>query len=694
MRQSISKAEAMAMKPVEGGSGDEGKNGDANQIVKRRLSSEVVAENDGTCKEFVDYARLNKERYDRINPPLESKVNIEIPKKSIAGSIWFERSLKKTVALYMIMNAAILFFSSDYYITPAVGGSENTNFIGALYTSNASATVIQTLVTKIIADHALREIPIIGLTATVNGTQNVYVQNAARVEALRPSQLQYYYFSDDPTQVNIVMIEDDSTLSFYASIFEIANLLFAVLVLILTYYSSSNDSEKYLTIPFTKIFKEVNLVLKNPLDYTTNPFYLEPLTKQDCIEDLDPEYEEYAILGNFIRRHSIYLCYAFGARQTRMISEMLVVQKQKNLREFQGEVFNSYIVMIQLYDNSNIISSEDRYKSILVYYKKMVEVIQRTTDKFGGSVQMLTGGKFILIWRLRSDDYQSNFITGNRNSSESAAMCITCILKIITKLVLLREEFSIDEMVREIKMRSGHQDDGDWQLGEEELKDIRDYVNCIVHCGKVYQHLVGGSSKIDTVFLGPDIEYVNKLHEMSMIYNIPIMVTEHVYQFMADSLKKQCRKIDIIKMRNDDKSTDIYSLDVAMKKFRGDEQHNVFEEHVIYELEKLGTTDYRLFHARIKEKILERLINGAKNSIYFEDPDIQKLFLKNPDFKRACRKAIDFYSLGAWDMARSELQNALTMEPDDGASFFLLQFMKLSGFVKPPHWRGYRPTDL
>ena len=140
---------------------------------------------------------------------------------------------------------------------------------------------------------------------------------------------------------------------------------------------------------------------------------------------------------------------------------------------------------------------------------------------------------------------------------------------------------------------------------------------------------------------------------MCIVYNLPLIATENVYDFMADSMKKQCRKIDIIKMKNSEKPIDLYSLDVTNANYADKDQE--ISERVNFDIENTDLVDYRTFHCRIKEKIQERLIKGAKNSVFFEDPDIQMLFKKKFEFKRACRKAIDFYSLGAWDLCKKEL---------------------------------------
>ena len=95
-------------------------------------------------------------------------------------------------------------------------------------------------------------------------------------------------------------------------------------------------------------------------------------------------------------------------------------------------------------------------------------------------------------------------------------------------------------------------------------------------------------------------------------------------------------------------------------------------------------------HTKIRDEVDDKLVKGAKNTLFLEDPDFDCLIARNFEFRKNFRNAVDFYVLGAWDSTRDFLEKALALQPDDGPSKFLWDFMNSHNFKKPINWRGYR----
>lgn len=578
-----------------------------------------------------------------------------------------------------------MFFSGDYYLEHPSGGEANTQVIAEMYDKGYDQALLDKIKQSVIKEQKNKDLPVLYLEIRrkadfkLNLPETVMVieDNKEEFESLRNSEVQYY--NVERGNIKVKMIEDHYQMSFYESLIQLFSLLNACLVLFIAYYSGSKDSKIYLTNPFKKIFEVLNQIIRNPLDYTVNPYYVKLET--NSIETFQSFDEEYAKIGKFLYKYSLYLSYSFGSQNCDLVTDRLIVDKQGSFLGIPHESFCGYIVMIQLSDSMLHVSQTD--EKFFEFTKKAHEIIQRTVDKFGGATNCLFDGKFVCTWRLHADDHKTNFEVGNRNSAEAATMCITCILKLISKLLKLREFFNVEEIVRlDLESETARK-----KSDSSEDRTVH-AINCIFHCGRIYSGLVGSVHKGDVLYLGPDIAYISKLHDLSIIYNVPLMLTETVYHFFSDSIKKQCRKIDIIKMEKAEKKMDLYSFDIDCIEREGD---GFTEENGLkHELQVSSLQSYRLFHSLLKERIFERLLRGAKNSIFFEDPDIQGLFKKNWEFKASCQKAIDFYSLGAWDMAREELERALGYEPEDGACIFLLNYISEFEFQRPGAWRGFR----
>ena len=637
--------------------------------------------------EFLLNAKENQLKSLEIHPA-PTEVQIQIPKKSLAGMIWFEKSLKKTIGLYLIVNAAILFFSSELYVTNSPGGKAEVSFLGELVRDNNSASMISSFVNRIVENHDKRQTTILTLQVFTQTGQQTFTNDSKRLNSLRESEFMVYRWSESDSKVQVYMVEDRYQNAWQESLLQVLSMVFACFVLTTAFFMGSQDSKIWFTGPYSLIMDHVNKLIRRPIDYSANPYYLH--SDLEKIDDFNELEEEYKKLGRFFFKYTPYLSYAFGSKQANLVADRLLVKKPKSLLDIKGDTYYAYICVLQLTDLMKIVdeNSSAPLEQMSKFTQKVQEVIQRTTDKFGGSTFCGVDGKFTLVWRLHSSKYDSNFIHSNRNSTESAAMCITCVLKLIAKLLELWKVFRLDELKSNSVNADGSKD-------SIQLTNIAQILRCVVNCGRVYEHIVGSLQKVDVICMGPDIAMTDRFHKLAIVYTVPILINQVVYHNLADSVKKQCRKVDIVKLKHFAHQLDVYSLDVYVpKRYMSDDFDDDINDRVNYDLEPLPTSDYRLLHSGIKEKVLERLINGAKNSIFFEDPDIQGLFLNNWKFKRHCRKAIDFYGLGAWDMAKSELKEAITHEPNDGPCTFLLKFLEELAPEKKAGWKGFRPADI
>lgn len=603
--------------------------------------------------------------------------------------IWFEKSLKKTIGLYLIVNATILFFSSELYVSSPQGATAEVSFLGELISDNSATTTVSGFVDRILQSHKDRQNEVLTLQVVSPDKSEMFANNSKRLGSLRESEYMVYRWTNDLGTVLVYMVEDRYQNAWQDSFMQILSMVFACFVLTSAFFMGSQDSKIWFTGPYSSIMENVNKLIRRPIDYLANPYFIHgQLEKISAFDDLE---EEYRTLGRFFFEYTPFLSYAFGSRQVNLVADRLLVKRPRSLMDIKGDSYFAYICVLQLSDLMKIVDEDtyQRLKHLTTFTQKIQEVIQRTTDKFGGSSFCGVDGKFTLLWRLNSDKYNSNFVNSSRNSTESAAMCITCVLKLVSKLLELWKVFKIDEL------KSTDNDSSAAPKTPIKLTKISQLLRCVVNCGRVYEHIVGGPQKVDVICLGPDIAMTDRFHKLAIVYSVPILINQVVYHNLADSVKKQCRKVDIVKLKHFSHQLDIYSLDVALpQKYLLDEPEDEINGRIMYDMENMPTPEFRLIHFGIKEKILERLINGAKNSIFFEDPDIQSLFNNNWKFKRHCRKAIDFYGLGAWEMARRELDEALTHEPDDGPCVFLLRYLDEMTAATKQHWKGFRPTDI
>ena len=98
--------------------------------------------------------------------------------------------------------------------------------------------------------------------------------------------------------------------------------------------------------------------------------------------------------------------------------------------------------------------------------------------------------------------------------------------------------------------------------------DFRDYIASVMHTGTITEQVVGTCKNITSIYNGPDYSLCQELFALAKLYSVPIMLSEQVYYMLGDCMKKQCRKIDIVKASILDRPVEIFSMDISAQKLK------------------------------------------------------------------------------------------------------------------------------
>ena len=227
-----------------------------------------------------------------------------------------------------------------------------------------------------------------------------------------------------------------------------------------------------------------------------------------------------------------------------------------------------------------------------------------------------------MYWKLGSINTGKENDSYSREWSEAACLCITNTLKIITKMQQLR-------LMRKVHFENLHYDtscsksemSADGRLSSRRLEsgnEFRDYIASVIHTGTITEQVVGTCKNIFSVYNGPDYALSQELFGLAKLYSVPIMISEQVYYMLGECMKKQCRKIDIVKASMLDRPVEIFSMDISAHKVKMPDYYVDYK----FDLSAVMAVHRRRNHALIKEMVAENLIKGAKNLVFFEDPDI------------------------------------------------------------------------
>lgn len=594
------------------------------------------------------------------NEPIKNKAQqssapefkkIKFPKKSYAGKIWNDRTIKKLIFLILVMNIAILFFSSDYYTKTTKVWDYDADLVGQMYIANFGEAVIRTHIDNLMSRYRANDISV--LKITVADLFTIVPLDIVDKGTLRNSELARGTFPIPDTAKTISIEIDISKLKFFENLFQLLSMVFIVGMLLIAYLFSSKDTNTFITVPLNKIADIINNVYYDPLDIVFNPFFLDKESKYSSFKDLQPEYQE---IGDTLLKICIWLSKSYGRKMLPIVTSRLIISNGTSLQRLIGSKHCAYFSIIQVDELMDQASLSD--PDSILYVLKVTNEIMGVADRYGAGTLPLAQDKFFLIWKLGDDSQENHFKKVTRESSETASIIITTNLKILSKIACLTRGYRSSKL------------------------DEQSFAHSTIHCGMLYESIVGSKdTKLDVHYFGIDLNALHCFHSVSESYKTNMLLTEMIYSIIPECMRVKCRKVDIIKFPFYPAPIDIYTIDVRFKDLPALYTANDL---------KLDVISRRLFHTHTRDYVSDRLIKGAKNSLFLEDSEIQVLFAKKYEFRKAFKNGMDFYILGAWDSARQLLEKALESQSNDGPSLFLLNYMRTFDFKKPENWRGYR----
>lgn len=113
-----------------------------------------------------------------------------------------------------------------------------------------------------------------------------------------------------------------------------------------------------------------------------------------------------------------------------------------------------------------------------------------------------------------------------------------------------------------------------------------------LHMGWTVQGAIGSDNKIDACYLSPQLQIANRLEELTQLYEMQIILSEPLYNYMSLKARNTLRKIDVILLnifghqglQAQVQPMGIYTFDMS---FNNAEVSEVPEEHQIGDLIKL-----------------------------------------------------------------------------------------------------------
>ena len=220
----------------------------------------------------------------------------------------------------------------------------------------------------------------------------------------------------------------------------------------------------------------------------------------------------------------------------------------------------------------------------------------------------------------------------------------------------------------------------------------RPYITFGLHLGWTIQGAIGSDipgSKIDACYLSPHIQVAHRLEELTSTYDMQILLSEPLYNFMSLKARNTLRKIDVIQLSiyvnpacmSGQEQMGLYTFDMS---FKNAEISTIPEDHEVGGLIKLSK--YETIN-------IENFRNKGVDYMFTLDGDIVGLQQHILEFSPIFRQAFKSYIAGEWDSADAHVARCLELWENDGPTKAIQLYMSCFGFVAPSDWANYRNID-
>ena len=207
--------------------------------------------------------------------------------------------------------------------------------------------------------------------------------------------------------------------------------------------------------------------------------------------------------------------------------------------------------------------------------------------------------------------------------------------------------------------------------------------------GWTVQGAIGSDNKIDACYLSPQLQIANRLEELTQLYEMQIILSEPLYNYMSLKARNTLRKIDVILLnifghqglQAQVQPMGIYTFDMS---FNNAEVSEVPEEHQIGDLIKL--TKYENIN-------IENFKNRGVDYMFTLDGDIVGLQQHIMEFNPIFRQAFKCYISGDWGNAFEHIERCLELWEDDGPTKAIQRYMACFQFSAPSDWANCRNLD-
>lgn len=191
---------------------------------------------------------------------------------------------------------------------------------------------------------------------------------------------------------------------------------------------------------------------------------------------------------------------------------------------------------------------------------------------------------------------------------------------------------------------------------------------------------IGSEQRLDVTYLSPQIDMATRYCCMCEDYNVPLIISENMYNLFTAKVKGLIRKMDIITTNEIKAPVGVYTFEISEEPLLAPEDDERKLGDIIL-LEEYSTASIEIYKAK------------SEDYMFTIDADIAQAFPIINEIHDTYKEGLANYISGDWEKAVGFFEQCINSISSDGPSNTLLEFTELYGYKAPFAWKGYRNLD-
>ena len=651
--------------------------------------------NESRKSEFADKKNKGFEGVKRLFAPKESKVTSQLKDMNVRRII---------LIVLLILIVVPLFDNSLFYQDRSVSIFDKSifstfNFLNAdidAINSNIKAT-----------QNSLRDSNLALVQFIIDKQFNFTDPDLAY---LRKNEIQSYegtIYVDSGIHAVKMIISNRSNLIIEA-LLDFCNTIFVGIIMLGSIWSLNNDMSTLVLTPLERMINKIRLIAFDPL------LAIKPSKRED--QD-DSNTNETYIIESAINKITNLLMLGFGQAGCKIVSGFILDSKRDIDQLIPGEKTYAIFGFCDIKGFSDV--TEILIEDIMLFVNTIAEIVHQNVDEFAGSTNKNIGEAFLMVWKLMDQGYKHTIDSDYRDyienldptSREAKMEEISFEIRFNQQLA----EFALlgfTKVLMEVNTNPKILKFANHPLIKTNLPGYEIKMSFGLHIGWAIEGAIGSSFKIDASYLSPNVNLASRVQYACKQFGVYLLFSGNLYDLFTNSMLVQnSRHIDTVNLKGSKQPIKLYTYDFNYKRFKkwkidsnispkmknirvdikSDMQKKVLnllkKNHSIMNLGNSVMNKSSLFknNSVIEESLVEKKLSEFDFQHFMDFDNIEQ-----QEFRKLAGFAVQTYLDGDWKTARALFSKCLKINPSDGPSETIFEYMNRLDFKVPENWKNCR----